>query len=253
MADFKTHISTSTALGIVYGAAAHYGFGAPAGHCVIATGLCSIAGMLPDLDSNSGVPQREMLSFVSVLAPMLMMPRFSALGFTPEHMVLIAGVMYVGIRFGVGNIFRRYTKHRGMWHSIPAAMIAGMVTFLVCLSGDTGIRLLKSWAVVLGFLSHLILDEVYSVDLAGRQIRVKKSFGTALKMFGNSYLLNLMTYTKVAVLAIMIFSDDYMMECACKQQPKIENPETARDWFHNWFSHSHQSTDELGHDHGFLR
>ena len=144
--------------------------------------------MLPDLDSNSGIPQREMLSFVSVIIPMLMLQRFQALGLEPEHMVFIAGVMYVIIRFGIGGLFRRYTKHRGMWHSIPAAIIAGLVTFLVCLSGDFEIRLFKSWAVVIGFVSHLLLDEIYAVDWQGRQIRVKKSFGTALKFFGKQSL-----------------------------------------------------------------
>jgi hypothetical protein len=35
--------------------------------------------------------------------------------------------------------------------------------------------------VGVGYLVHLILDELYSVDLMGR--RMKKSFGTALKPF----------------------------------------------------------------------
>ena len=173
MADFKTHISFSTAVGCFYGAAGYYAFGVPPAHCFIAGGLCSVAGMLPDLDSDSGIPLREMLSFVSVVIPMLMLPRFEALGLTPEHMVFVAGVMYVLIRFGIGALFRRYTKHRGMWHSIPAAMIAGLVTFMVCLSSDFEIRLFKAWAVVIGFMVHLTLDEIYAVDWQGKLPKVK--------------------------------------------------------------------------------
>ncbi len=237
MADFKTHITTSTVLGFAYGGAGYFLQGLPPAHCLIATGLCSVAGMLPDLDSNSGIPQREMLSFVSVIIPMLMLDRFHALGLEPVHMVFIAGVMYVIIRFGIGGLFRRYTKHRGMWHSIPAAMIAGLATFLVANSGDFEIRLFKSWAVVLGFVSHLLLDEIYAVDWQGRGIRVKKSFGTALKLFSKSRWANVVTYGKLILLVALIVSDDYMMDCVCEDQ--IEVPKTASDWLHNWFSHDH--------------
>jgi hypothetical protein len=38
-------------------------------------------------------------------------------------------------------------------------------------------------AVALGFLSHLVLDEVFSVDLRGA--RVNRAFGTALKLWGS--------------------------------------------------------------------
>lgn len=40
-------------------------------------------------------------------------------------------------------------------------------------------RLVKAFGLVLGFLSHLVLDEIYSIDLRG--MHIKKSFGTALK------------------------------------------------------------------------
>jgi hypothetical protein len=35
--------------------------------------------------------------------------------------------------------------------------------------------------VFLGYMTHLVLDEIYSVDVMGR--RIKSSFGTALKIF----------------------------------------------------------------------
>ena len=241
MADFKTHITFSTSLGLIYSSAAYYTYGVPLEHCLIAGGLCSAAGMLPDLDSSSGIPQREMLAFLSVFVPMLMLPRFQELGLLPEHMVLATGVLYLFIRFGVGGLFKKYAKHRGMWHSIPAALIAGMITFLVSFSGTTEIRIFKAWAVVMGFLSHLILDEIYSVDWQGKKIRVKRSFGTALKLFGKSPILNMLTYTKVIILAIMILSDDYLMESLCGQEHK-----EAQSGF-DWVLHFIQNHDQV-HD-----
>jgi membrane-bound metal-dependent hydrolase YbcI (DUF457 family) len=215
MADFKTHISGSLALGIAYGSVAHFKFGVPPGHCMIAGALCTVAGMLPDLDSKTGIPQREMLCFVSVLVPMLMLFRFQELGFTAEQMVFVAGIAYVVIRFGLGELFKRFTKHRGMWHSIPAAAVAAMATYLVCFSPETSIRLFKAWAVFLGFILHLVLDEVYSVDLMGR--RLKKSWGTALKFFGNSQLANVATYAKVGLLSLMIANDGAFMNYCCPE------------------------------------
>ena len=94
MANFKTHISTSTALGVAYGVAGYFMFEISLSHCLTAGALCSVAGMLPDLDSNSSIPQREMLSFVSVIVPMLMIRRFDKMGITPEYMVFIACLLY---------------------------------------------------------------------------------------------------------------------------------------------------------------
>ena len=150
-----------------YGTAAYFGFGVPLDKCMLAAGLCSVSGMLPDLDSDSGVPVREGFAFAAAIVPMLMIDRFQHMGMSLDSMVLAGGLIYIFIRFGLSEIFKRYTVHRGMWHSIPAALIAGMVAFLVCLSHDLNIRLFKSWAVVIGFISHLMLDELYSVDWQG--------------------------------------------------------------------------------------
>ncbi len=235
MANFQTHISASTLLGIGYGAVAHFYFDVSLGHCFVAGALCSVAGMLPDLDHKLGIPLREMLNFVAVLAPMLMMPRFQELGFTPEQLVFVAIVLYVLIRFVGGALFRKFTKHRGMWHSIPAAAAAGMVTYVICLSPEHEIRLMKSWAVVLGFLLHLVLDEIYSVDLLGR--RLKKSSGTALKFFGKQTGPNLFAYANLIVLGLFIASDGVVMDC-CR--------EAIADGVAHQYDHDHDHTYGFG-------
>ena len=247
MADFKTHITTSTVLGVAYGSSAYFGFDMPLPHCFIAGGLCSVAGMLPDLDSSSGIPQREMLSFVSVIVPVLMLRRFEQLGMSPEHMVFIAALMYVFIRFVIGGMFKRYTKHRGMWHSIPAALIAGLATFLVSFSPELSVRLFKAWAVVLGFVSHLILDEIYAVDWQGQTIRIKRSFGTALKLIGKDRWANISTYGKLILLTVLVASDATLMNHIGKEP--LDVPFTARDWLmHNLGNHDLESNPD--HYHG---
>ena len=219
MADFKTHITLSTGLGLAYGALGYWQYELPLGNCVIAGALCSLAGMFPDLDSDSGVPIRELKLFTSAVIPMLLMERFQRMGMNHSSMVLAGGLAYVFIRFFVFQMFRQYTKHRGMWHSIPAALITAIVAFLLSSNPDMAIRLYVAWAVLLGFLSHLILDELYSVDLNGR--RLKKSFGTALKFWGSNPWANYSTYVKLAVVALMAINDPMLQEAVESDETRL--------------------------------
>ena len=60
MAGFRTHITVSTLCGLGYGAAAVKPLGFPAETAFLAAGITAVGGMLPDLDSDSGVPVREL-------------------------------------------------------------------------------------------------------------------------------------------------------------------------------------------------
>jgi hypothetical protein len=198
MADFKTHITASTVLGVTYGAGGYLLTDTPLATCLLAAGLCSVSGLIPDLDSDSSTPVREGTAFASAVVPMLMLERFKEMGLEGEALVLAAGVIYIIVRFGVAEIFKRYTVHRGMWHSLPAMAICGLLTFLIASGYRLDLRLYKTGAVVAGFFSHLLLDELWSVDLKGR--RLKKSAGTAIKLFSDNAWANISTYGKLVVL-----------------------------------------------------
>ncbi|MCH7726833.1 MAG: metal-dependent hydrolase [Planctomycetes bacterium] len=231
MANFKTHITTSTILGAAYGAAAYVGFGVPLDKCMLAAGLCSVSGMLPDLDSDSSVPVRESFAFAAAIVPMLMIDRFQHMGMSWDSMVLAGGLIYIFIRFGLSEIFKRYTVHRGMWHSIPACAIAGLAAFLICSCSDMSVRLFKSSAVVLGFMSHLVLDEIYSIERKGARARLKKSFGTALKFWGKRPWANFSTYAKLIVLLVIAIGDPIFMSTFERFKEHGANvTRTARDW-----------------------
>lgn len=173
---------------------------------MLAAGLCAVSGMLPDLDSDSGVPLRETSMFVAAIAPMLMIDRFRDLGLSHEAMALAAMLVYLAIRFVAVEFFKKYTVHRGMWHSFPAAMSAGLLAYLVMPCPSESIRVYKSMAVVTGFMVHLTMDEIWSIDMR-RGFRLKKSFGTALKFYGNNSLANFSVYAKLAILIYLAWSD----------------------------------------------
>jgi hypothetical protein len=226
MADFKTHMTVSTATGVAYGFAGSQS-GVPLTTCMLAGGLCSVSGMLPDLDSDSGRPLRETTALASAVVPMLMVDRFQRMELSHELMVLSAAVVYLFIRFVVAEIFRRYTVHRGMWHSLPAAAIAGMLAFLIISGEDMSMRLYKTMAVVLGFLSHLIMDEIWSIEFRGGGFRFKKSFGTAIKLWSNNGWANAGTYAKLALLAALVYHDQGFMAQLGFDNPEV--PHTARE------------------------
>lgn len=208
VADFKTHISASTIAGIAYGywGVATQGMSIETG--ILAGGLMSVAGMLPDLDSDGGKPLREISMFAAAVTPIVMLNRFRDLGMSHESMALAAMLIYVVIRFGVFEFFKRFTVHRGMWHSLPAALIAGLGWYLVMPCLSNGERAYKAMAVTLGFIVHLTLDEIWALELGLGKIRAKKSFGTALKFFGGNATSNAFIYSLLFALIYVAWSDN---------------------------------------------
>ncbi len=211
MADFKTHLTFSTLVGAGYGAGAYLMFDVPPPTCILAGGLCAVSGMLPDIDSDSGVPMRESLAFGAAVVPMMLAGRLQQLGISSESIVLAGAAAYLFIRFIFARLLKMYTVHRGMFHSIPAAVIFGELAFLLA-SGDVNIRLYKAAAVVIGYLSHLALDELYSIEWARGRLRLKRSFGTALKVWGRRWWPNLATFAKLAVLSYVAFKEPGWMD-----------------------------------------
>jgi len=207
MAGFRTHITFSTVLGAGYGTAAYMLYDVPLPTCILAGGLCGVSGMLPDVDSNAGRPLRESMAFAAAVVPMMLVDRFRHLGLSSESIVLIGAGLYLLIRFGLGKLLQDYTVHRGMFHSLPAAAIAGEFAFLVASGEDVRIRWYKAGAVVIGYVSHLLLDEIYSVEWHRGRLRLKHSFGTALKLFGSKWWPNVSTFLKLAVLTYLVLKE----------------------------------------------
>ena len=77
---------------------------------------------------------------------------------------------------------------------------------------DLAIRLFKSGGVVLGFLSHLVLDELWSFRLRSGRLNVKRSFGTALKLFSNDRMGTLSVYAKLLVCSVLSIGDPMLMQ-----------------------------------------
>jgi hypothetical protein len=206
MASYRGHLMFAAPLGAAYGSLALL---RPAnrdwGPAFVAFGLTTLGGLLPDLDSDSGVPVRELFGVLAALVPALLYAPLRAAGMPLEQTLVLLGACYLFIRYAVAAVFRRFTVHRGMFHSIPALLIAGLSAYLCYPSPDPTMRAYMAGGVMVGFLSHLLLDELCSVDFMGA--RLKKSAGTAFKFGSPSWPATLTAYALLAVLTYLAWAD----------------------------------------------
>lgn len=224
MANFRTHVTFSTMLGVGY-AGTGMMWGVPIDTSLVAGTLCGVSGMLPDIDSDSGVPIRESLSFLAASVPLLLFERLQSLGLEHDAMILVGIGSYILIRFGFASFLKKHTVHRGMFHSVPAALLFAELAFLFC-GGTLEVRYFKAGAVMLGFMSHLLLDEIYSIDLSRGIPRLKKSFGTAIKFWGKDMAGNISVYVKLILVTAAVMGEPAIMQ-KIGQPPQKNIYETA--------------------------
>lgn len=207
MPEFRVHITGSTLVGAGYAATA-WGIGdMPPTTCALACGLCAVSGMLPDLDSGSSSTLKESVGFAAAIVPLLMLHRFQQWGLSMEAMILVGALIYLAIRFGLMWILENHSVHRGMFHSLPAGLIAGQVAYLAFGAEVPLRRYFIASAVVLGFITHLVLDEIWAVRMGWFGPKMKKAFGTALKFYGPEAWSNLLTYVLVIALGALAAGD----------------------------------------------
>jgi len=201
MAGYKTHITVSGALGVGYGTAgAILGRFSPV-EGALAGILTWFSGMLPDLDSASGRPVREVFSLLAAFAPFAMMGHLMEwTHHSYEAATLMAVILYVTIRYGGQAVLNRTAVHRGMFHSIPAMLTTAEIAFLAFRGSSLNVKLLMAGGAAIGFFSHLVLDEIYSVEWSGVHVRLNKFAGSAVKFFGGRLVPNVITYSLLMVL-----------------------------------------------------
>jgi hypothetical protein len=97
-------------------------------------------------------------------------------------------------------------------------------------SGDVNLRIFKAGGVFLGYMSHLVLDEMYSVEWHRGRLRFKQSFGTALKLVGHKWWSNGSVYLKLAFLTFVVLHEPGWM-AKNLQQPIEQTAAQVRDSF----------------------
>lgn len=187
MANFQTHLGVGTVASIAVAGGGYYFelYG------LTTAVLCAIVGalgsLLPDIDLEHSRPAAQGFLIVSLITSTLITILYANRYGGDElilHSLMVWAVGFLVLRFGIFELFSRLTTHRGMVHSIPYMAVFALA--VVC-GAFYGLHLTAfvSWlfglVLFVGSMVHLLLDEIYSVDAFG--LRLKKSFGTAIKLF----------------------------------------------------------------------
>ncbi|MGF1727863.1 metal-dependent hydrolase [Photobacterium nomapromontoriensis] len=158
-----------------------------AGHVVPITALWlmlvgTVGGLLPDIDSDNSTSMQTLFRLFGGIITFSFVGHIYRMVSMLELMVY-GTFCYFTIRYNFKSTLEKITVHRGCCHSLAFILLSGL--FIVWLMYLLGYSEITAWLsggfLFFGGLVHLLLDEIYSVDLANR--RVKKSFGSAMKVF----------------------------------------------------------------------
>ncbi len=181
MANFNTHLGVAAvASGMLATLCLQVGF-VDAKDALLLAFMGVVGGILPDIDLHYSHPSRILFSLLGIALAFLWV--FSAKNQLSVVELWGAGLgIYLLVRFPLWALFNRFTVHRGAIHSIATALLFFLATAAISYHLFARPAFI-SWFIALfifaGFMLHLLLDEIYSVDFMGH--RLKRSFGTALK------------------------------------------------------------------------
>jgi membrane-bound metal-dependent hydrolase YbcI (DUF457 family) len=237
MANFKTHMVVGASASGVSSTLLLSGGIVSGSEAFLLFTLGSLSSLLPDLDSKTSVPFKITSSLLSVFLAFFVI--FSKPNYSLLEMGILWFATFYGIRHFATPLFLKMTSHRGIFHSIPMALLFGLVGSITMKSffwTGNSIALWSGFFITFGYLVHLTLDEIYSVDLTNH--RLKKSFGTALSIWKKDNVLGMIgLYGAVIFLSATINFDPIFqtlgnehlyMELSEKLFPK-------GTWFENLF------------------
>ena len=180
MANFKTHVAIA-AIGLVVPVSFLFLLRKNIYLSILMAVIGMIGGILPDIDSEQSKSKNIIFTMLTVLS-FFMVLLCSLVHFNIIRSILLSLGAAILINFVGKKVMSIIFKHRGIIHSIPMAILLSLLLFVLIkiLSNNEIVAWFGFLFLVYGFLIHLILDELFAVDLIGR--RLKKSFGSALSI-----------------------------------------------------------------------
>lgn len=104
------------------------------------------SGLVPDLDHESGKLHQWIIGLGLLMA---------VAGFALEWLGLINSLTFFGVALAASIFFiGEFSKHRGLWHSIPACIVYGVAVGLATMNAQIGM------IAFVGCYSHLLADSI---------------------------------------------------------------------------------------------
>lgn len=186
MANFQTHLTVATVTSALAGSTAISLQLVSQTEVIALWALGALGGLLPDIDSDDSTSLKLVFNVLAMIGALFVVMWFYPL-LSIVGLWIVGALVFSFIRYVWVPVFERFTVHRGSLHSLLAGIL-----FSVCsvhLSLIFGMDSVFSWCagifILIGVLTHLTLDELYSVDLSN--LEVKRSFGSALKPASLAY------------------------------------------------------------------
>ncbi|MFN8390507.1 MAG: metal-dependent hydrolase [Bdellovibrionota bacterium] len=211
MAKEQSHFSFSVGLAVLYALGGMFILDLRPEVILLSSVIVVIAGMLPNIDEVESGSAQEFGGLLAAASPLVLFefyPAFSHGGIT--RVVLVVICCYLISRVVIVRLLQTVTSHRGIIHSIPAAILSFEAVYLLFWDLGLRARMFVAFAAFLGFFVHLLMDAYTNVDLVGRALGrgVEKRPG-ALKLKGNSWGSTIAMYTCVMVLGWFVLKDIY--------------------------------------------
>jgi hypothetical protein len=205
LASFEQHINISiVATGIIIVPLHHAGI-LSTYDSLISLSLGSIGGILPDLDSDNSKPVQIVYKMLSIFLPLLFLFSFGD-NLSLLHLAIAWLISSIVLSFTVFKLFVMMTSHRGIFHSVPMGILFSQLTILLSIHifhTSLHLALTNGFFIFYGFIIHLLLDELFSLNALG--IKIKKSFGTAFKFYDKNNLIGtFILYVLIIILATLI-------------------------------------------------
>ena len=183
MAAFKEHVNIATiATGVVVITLYNVGL-LTLYQTFIALFIGILGGVLPDIDSDNSIPLQTIFKISSIIIPLLILLTFFPV-MPIVKTILLWMMLTLLLKLTLFKLFLHLTHHRGLFHSVPMAIFIGEIAFSFAYYSahiNLQVSFIYGFIIFFGFIVHLLLDEIYSVNLYG--VKMKKSFGTALKLY----------------------------------------------------------------------
>ncbi|MDR0932904.1 MAG: metal-dependent hydrolase [Victivallales bacterium] len=203
MANFRTHMVLGGLWGVFAGFAAFLTNWCNIAQSVVLGVLGMIGAALPDIDGKNARPRQILLGILGVGIPFLLLGSHWH-GLTNEARLGWIIGLYVVIRYGTDFFLCHFSRHRGAFHSIPAAILSGEITFLIFVDSSLTVRFAFALSVAGGYISHLLLDELYAWNFIGAT--EKKSAGNAFTWKTDSAAGTLLFYLIIAIIGYYLLS-----------------------------------------------
>jgi len=183
MANYKQHLQFGIISSTIGSLVGYFAFQLTPIESGAALTIGVLASLAPDFDHPISTPGDLLCTWLGIIVPVGICLKFSdTQKLQLEHWITGLAIGYFFIKNFTSFLLDKLTVHRGMFHSLPAIFICGECIFLFFGHLSIQPRLTITIIAMSGYLTHLLADEIYSVDWNGKEISLKKSAGTALDL-----------------------------------------------------------------------